>query len=91
MKIKLSFLLFLLIFLLVFANLVVSNRLSTAGEEIKTLESKIESLNLENASLELEIAQTGSISGLIRRAGSLGFVRSPQVLYLKGEVPVAMR
>lgn len=88
---KLSFLVFFLIFLLVFANLVASNRLSGAGEEIKAFEMERERLSSENASLELEIARSGSISGIIERAESLGFFHSPQVFYLKGEVPVAMR
>lgn len=91
MKNKLSFLLSILIILLVLANLVASNRLSTAGKEIEGLEEKVEAVNLENSSLELEIARTGSISGVIKRAGSLGFVYSPKVFYLKGDVPVAMR
>lgn len=91
MKNKVSFLLLVLIIFLLFVNLVASNGLSTAGEEIKTLEREIERLNSENTSLELEIARAGSISGVIRRAESLGFVHFPKVFYLKGEIPVAMR
>lgn len=91
MKFKISFLIIFLIVLLLLANLVASNRLSNAGEKIKTLESEIERLNSANSSLELEIAQVGSVSGLIRQAESLGFVRSPTVFYLKGKIPVAMK
>lgn len=91
MKKKFYFLLFFLIVLLVFANLVASNRLSTDGEQIKALEKEIESLNSENLSLELKIASTSSIPSVISRAESLGFVHSPNVFYLRGEIPVAMR
>lgn len=91
MKNKFSIFVFFLIFLLIFVNLVASNRLSDAGEKIKALELEIERLNSENTSLELEIAREGSISGIIGRAESLGFIHSPQVFYLRGEVPVAMR
>ena len=84
---------FILVFagLLIFANLVASNRLSTAGEKIKVLEIEIERLNSENSSLELEIARSSSLSGVIKRAENLGFIHSPEVFYLKGEPPVAMR
>lgn len=91
MKNKFSLLLFILIVFLIFANLVASNRLSTTGEKIKALEEKIERLDSESSSLELEIAKAGSISGLIKKAERLGFVHSPKVFYLRGEVPVAMR
>lgn len=91
MKNKFYLLLFSLIFLLLISNLVVSNWMSTRGERIKILEAKIKALKEENAFLELEIAQESSISGLIKRAENLGFAFSPQVLYLKGKLPVAMR
>ena len=91
MKNRFSLFLFILIFLLIFANLVASNRLSTTGEKIKALEERIERLDSESSSLELEIAKAGSISGLIKKAERLGFAHSPKVFYLRGEVPVAMR
>lgn len=91
MKAKFSLFVFFLIILLIFANLVASNRLSTAGEKIEALEVEIERLNSEGSSMELEIARSGSLSGVIKRAESFGFVHSPKVFYLKGEAPVAMR
>lgn len=91
MKTKISLSVFLIVVFLLFGDLLASNKLSTDGEKIKTLDVEISRLESENASLELKIAQTASISGIIERAKSLGFVRSPDVFYLKGEVPVAMR
>ena len=91
MKNKLSFFILVLVFFLMLANLVLSNKLSTDGEEIKAQEKEIERLNKENLSLELEIARCGSISGIPVRAEEIGFVYSPEVLYLKGKIPVAMR
>jgi len=73
------------------ANLIVSNHLSTAGEKIKALQAEIEELNAENAVLELEIAKESSVSGVVQKAKKLGFISSPQVFYLKGEIPMAMR
>ncbi|MBL7159369.1 hypothetical protein ISS85_02765 [Candidatus Microgenomates bacterium] len=91
MKNRLSFLLLSIIIFLTFANLIASNKLSTTGKGIKALEEEMKELNSENSSLELEIARTSSISGVIKKADSLGFVRSPKVFYLKGDVPVAMK
>jgi hypothetical protein len=91
MRRKIYFLVLLIIVFLLFGDLLASNKLSTDGEKIKTLGGEINRLEAENASLELKIAQTASISGIIERAESLGFVRSPNVFYLKGEFPVAMR
>jgi len=90
-KKKFSLFLLALIILLVFANLIASNRLSTAGGEIKALEIEKKKLSSESASLELEIPKTGSISGVIKRAENLGFIASSKVLYLKGESAVAMK
>jgi len=91
MKNRLSFLLLFLIIFLIFANLIASNKLSTSGKGIKSLEEEMERLNSDNFSLELEITRTSSISGIIKKADSLGFVCSPKVFYLKGDVPVAMK
>jgi len=91
MKNKFLLFLLMLVVFLIFANLLASNRLANAGEEIEALETEIERLSSENSSWELEIARSASISGLIKRAEKLGFAFSPEVLYLKGKVPVAMR
>ena len=91
MKRKIYYLIISLTVFLALANLVASNRLSTAGEGIKRLEKERDCLKTTNAGLEQEIAAISSLSVLSERAGKLGFIRSPKVVYLKGETPVAMR
>lgn len=88
---KLFGLVFILIFALLLVNLVFSNRMSTSGEEIEAVQMEIEKQQAENKALELEVTQLSSISGLLKRAENMGFVSSSQVLYLKGQLPVAMR
>ena len=73
------------------ADLIIANRLATAGEKIKALESELEKLKIETSSLEEKIAHSGSIAGIIRRAEGLGFTDSPTVFYLREEIPMAMR
>lgn len=72
-------------------NLAISNRLATAGAQLETLDGEIEKLKLENLSLEEGIISAGSMASLKQRAKEIGLVDSATVLYLKGEVSMAMK
>lgn len=90
-KRKNFFLIWFLAGFLVLVNLVVSNRMSVEGEAVKKMEREISLLQKEKTVLEQEIAAAGSLLKLKPRAEELGFVSSPEVIYLRTEVPVAMR
>lgn len=76
------------IFLLIL-QVVVANRLTTAGLTLNQLGAKEESLNEENELLEKKIASSSSLTAIAQKAEGLGFIKS-QLLYLTPSFPVAL-
>lgn len=87
---KLIWLIFALIFVLFFAQLVVSHRLATAGETVKKFEVEAGRLSEENTLLKEEIGRMGSLSRISSEAARLGLSRASQVLHLTPQIPVAL-
>ncbi len=53
------------------------------GRHIEQLQAELARLERENAQLEVQIAEEGSVSRLIQRAYELGFVPAEQVEFLR--------
>lgn len=68
---------FVLVVLLAAGQFVVSNEMSTQGEEILRLESERVVLQKEVAALSQEASQLGSLSRVQEEAQGLGFIYSP--------------
>ena len=90
-KLKSFFLIWLTAGFLVLANLVASNQMANTGGRVKELEKEINVLERENASLEQKTASVSSLLKLKEQAEKLGFSSASEILYLRGEIPVAMR
>jgi len=83
--------LLLTFFLLMVVQVIVSNRLSTAGAKIATIEEEIKKIEEENELLQKEIASASSLLTLQERARLLGFIKTTSTFNLFEELPVASR
>lgn len=90
MKIKISVIIFTIVFLLSMVQLVIAHNLATAGEKVRLLETQISLLEKENNKLSAEISQTASLARIAGEAEKLGLTKATQVLRLTPEIPVAM-
>lgn len=76
---------------LALAKIIVSNALATTGSQLGALEGRIVGLKAENQTLEEELVGLSSLSRIVREAEELGFKKANLVVFLKEEVPVALR
>lgn len=80
-----------IIILLSIWQVVVSNRLSTAGILVGKIEDEISFYEKENALLAEELFLASSLQSLASRAASLGFVENKSQFVLKTSLPFALR
>lgn len=80
-----------MVLILALVQLFVSQRLATAGEEVRQLETEAAQLENENRILADEIGKMGSLSMISSKARDLGLVRTTQVFHLTPQVPVALK
>jgi len=88
---KTLFWVFLLVFVLALAKIIVANVLATTGSQLGALEGRIVALKAENQTLEEDLVGLSSLSRIVRGAEQLGFKKANLVVFLKEEVPVALR
>jgi len=89
-KHQLTFIVITLVLILSLVQLLISHRLATTGEVVKKLEIRASQVEKENAFLEEEISQKGSLSEVSQKAEQLGLVRTSSILYLTSQIPVAL-
>jgi len=89
-KHQLTFIVIILVLILSLVQLLISHRLATTGEVVKKLEVRASQIEQENAFLEEEISQKGSLSEVSQKAEQLGLVRTSSILYLTSQIPVAL-
>jgi cell division protein FtsL len=87
---KLTSLILGLVLILSLVQLFISHRLATSGERVKEFEVRADQIKEENALLEEEVGQMGSLSRVSREAEKLGLVRTSSILYLTSQIPVAL-
>lgn len=71
------------IFALVIVQVALSNFLAIQGAKISSIDRRIESIELENKILKSRIAQTGSISRIIKKAEELGLKKPESFLFVR--------
>ncbi len=89
-KTNLPILVILFVVGLAIVQLVITHRLSTAGETIKEIEIEASRLEEKNELFRQEINKLGSLRRISQEAEKLGFIRQNNLLHLTPEVPVAM-
>lgn len=86
---KLTKLVIFIFLVLVFLQVAVANRLTTAGSTFTQLLTQKERLDQENDSLETKIASASSLVQLAEISQQQGFIK-PHFLYLEKQIPVAL-
>ncbi|MFH2085783.1 MAG: hypothetical protein ABII21_03300 [bacterium] len=83
--------LFVVIILLVLANVTLTNRAVDDSVVVADLDKKISLLQNQNTILRAEIASLGSLGNLSPKIAESGFVESPAVMALPTPSSVALR
>lgn len=68
-----------LVFSLVFAQLVSANNLALGGQKLSQIDDAIAKLEQENNNLNVEIAKVESLTNLSNKAQNMGFVKPSKV------------
>ncbi len=85
---KLTFLIICPVILLLLLQVIVANRLTSAGLTLNEIEKERQTLLGENELLERRIATFSSLTQISQRASAAGFKKA-QTYYLSPEFPVA--
>lgn len=72
-------------------QVVVSNKLSTAGIELENLQSKVDAYRKENINLDEKVLEASSLQNLSKKARAIGFVQAKSQIYLTNPVPLALK
>lgn len=87
---KILFVIFTVVSILIMANLLASNSLSTKGKLVTDIKARSEALKKENIILKSQIAELGSLTEIEKKAQTLGltkntadkiFVKDPSFAY----------
>jgi len=87
---KLTLVLAAMVVVLLAVQIVVSNRLSTEGQTLTSLEEKIGAISLENKRLRTQKAEMASLLEVSEKAEEQGYIDNPQVLILQPDQAVAL-
>ncbi len=79
-----------LILILLFIQVLVSNRLATTGTVIIDTESKIADLTQQNSNLREKIASASALVTIKQKAVALGLDQQIKPIYLSEKLPVAL-
>ena len=79
-KVKVLIIMVLVVFALIFGQLIFANSLATDGQKLSQIEDEIQELEAENTTLRAKIAQESSLTTLSKKAKELGFVPSSKVI-----------
>jgi len=90
-KNKVLFLVFLLVLTLSVGKIIMANVLATSGNQLGKLEAEIVQLKKENQKIKEELAVLSSLSRISSEAEKLGFEETEFIVFVKEEVPVALR
>ena len=86
----LSWFLGLVVCLLLFAQVIVSNRLATTGYQMNEIETDIEATSENNELLKEQIASASALTTIQIKAEKLGFNRPVRPTFLDHTLPVAL-
>lgn len=75
---------------LLFLQVILSNRLASYGEELSALSKEENTLSLENELLLREIASQSAIATIAQKAQEMSFVSPTKFLIAQEEEPVAL-
>lgn len=78
--------------ILIVVEIILTNQLAGTGYQLRTIDTAIDALRSENATLEQNVASASSLAAIAGRAAEMGFVEPlrSQFLTVVSELPVAM-
>ena len=82
-RVRLLVALTVLVLGLFFTQLVFANSLATDGQKLAQIQNEIKSLEDQNMTLKVQIAQASSFQTLSKKASLMGFVSPQKVIVLK--------
>ena len=82
--------LFLTIIVLSVVQIVVSNRLSSTGLILSSMQEEIANYKRDNTSLSEKLLEETSLTHIASRAATLGFVETKAQVYIQPAHPVAL-
>ncbi len=68
-----------------------SNRISTSGSALGSIEEKINNYKIENTMLDEKLYSLSSLTNLLSQANSLGFVEEKSKFVLTDSIPIAIK
>lgn len=80
-----------LVIALSLVQVVVASRLTTTGVDLAQVQTKLDSLEKENAVLSEKLLVLSSYNQIASKAGELGFVTKHDEYFLSPQVPVARK
>ncbi len=80
-----------LLFVLVFANLVGTNVLATQGFSQGQVETKILSLQKENSQYQVKIEEISNLNKVAIEANTRGFIQSQNIVFMPTPATTALR
>ena len=83
--------LFVVIIVLVIANVTLTNRSVDEGVVVSGLSRDIATLQNQNTILKAQVAESGAIGNLTTKLAEAGFTESPKIASLKTASSVALR
>ena len=83
--------LFLLVFVLLGTQIILSNAISSSGDRLLMLDQKHQQLLSQNEQISKQISYLTSLTTLENRAKYLGFMKNVSVIYLQNTVNVDMK
>lgn len=83
--------LIIVVVLLSFMRVVVSNRISTSGVVLGKLNDQVQNLKIENDLLEEKLLTMSSLTNIASEAAKLGFSEKTDSLVLSNNLPIAQR
>ncbi len=81
----------ILVIALTVMQVILSNKLSTAGKELAKIQNVINEQELIGEELRIKIASASSLTAIAQNAGKLGFVKDSSPLVVGGSEFVAQR
>lgn len=88
-NIKVNFVLLILIFVLVVAQIYIVNKHSTIGDQLTMVNKQIGEVEEENSQISQKIASLSAMTTITEKAKQYGFVSSIQVLSIANSLPIA--
>jgi cell division protein FtsL len=71
-------------------QVVISNKISTVGIELDSLQSEIAKYRKENSLLQQKVLEESALVNVSKKAKAIGFIEAKSKIYLSNPLPIAL-